>query len=224
MKAAVSHTIMRNTNILNFSEDLKIDEKNLKLELSDFFKAVDEIKPQFGVDNDKFDIGIKEQPIDYGEMFELINTKLDEKTYIPEDTYIQLKSVLLHGPIGSGKTTFAMNFAKRKNFPYTKIISPFNMVGLSETDKIKEINEVFENAYKTSRACIIINNLERLISYTSSIPSLLSFSNSVLQALMILIKKIPPNENCKLLIIGITSLDDSLALKELEFDNTFESL
>ena len=50
IKAAVSHTIIRNTNILNFSEQLRIDEKNLKLELQDFLKAVDEIRPQFGVD------------------------------------------------------------------------------------------------------------------------------------------------------------------------------
>lgn len=59
VKAAVSHTIMRNTNILNFSEKLKIDEKNLKLELQDFIKAVDEIKPQFGVDDEKFEVYLR---------------------------------------------------------------------------------------------------------------------------------------------------------------------
>jgi len=48
-----------------------------------------------------------------------------------------LKSVLLYGPLGAGKTTFALNFAKKKNLPYTKIISPFNLMGKTESAKIE---------------------------------------------------------------------------------------
>lgn len=76
IKAAVSHAILRSTNILNFSEELKIDEKNLRLQLQDFIKAVDEIKPQFGTDDEKFEGYLKENPIDYGEVFERINAEL----------------------------------------------------------------------------------------------------------------------------------------------------
>ena len=104
--------------------------------------------------------------------------------------------------------TFALNFTKRKNFPYVKVISPFNMIGMKEMDKVEEINAIFENAYKTPKACIIINNIERLLNHTSSVSSLLQFSNPILQTLMVLIKKVPPNKNCKLLIIGTSSLED----------------
>ena len=99
-------------------------------------KAVDEIRPQFGVDEEKFSVHLKSVPFDYGEVYESINAQLDEKTYIPNDTHIQLKSVLLYGAIGVGKMTFALNFTKRKNFPYVKVISPFNMIGTREMDKI----------------------------------------------------------------------------------------
>lgn len=50
MKCASSHSISRTTNILNFSEELKVDEAKLKVEMQDFLKALEEVKPQFGVD------------------------------------------------------------------------------------------------------------------------------------------------------------------------------
>ncbi len=54
-----------------------------------------------------------------------------------------MKSVLLYGPLGAGKTTFALNFVKKKNFPYTKIISPSSLMGKTESAKIEQISEVF---------------------------------------------------------------------------------
>ena len=50
VKCASSHSISRTTNILEFSKELIIDEKALKVERQDFLRALDEVKPQFGVD------------------------------------------------------------------------------------------------------------------------------------------------------------------------------
>jgi vesicle-fusing ATPase len=50
VKCASSHSISRTTNILEFSKELVIDEKTLKVERQDFLKALEEVKPQFGVD------------------------------------------------------------------------------------------------------------------------------------------------------------------------------
>ena len=66
IKSAASYSIMRNTNIMNFSEELKINEGSLRVDKQDFLKAVDEIKPQFGVDDDKFEVHLRERPITYG--------------------------------------------------------------------------------------------------------------------------------------------------------------
>ena len=40
---------------MNFSKQNVINE-NMKIEMKDFENALDEVKPQFGVDTDKFEI------------------------------------------------------------------------------------------------------------------------------------------------------------------------
>ncbi len=79
------------------------------------------------------------------------------------------------------------------------------------------MNKVFEDAYKTTNACIVIDSLEKIVNYS---PIGRRFANSVLQALLILIEKIPPNESSKLLIIGTTS--SYYGLNELELIDRFD--
>ena len=83
--------------------------------------------------------------------------------------------------------------------------------------KIAKIVKVFDDAYRSQEAIIVIDNIERLIEYVSYGPR---FSNHVLQALMILIKKIPEREDGKLLIIGTTS--KNYVLKDLEIVTLFD--
>ncbi len=64
------------------------------------------------------------------------------------------------------------------------------------------ISKIFEDAYKTSKACIVIDNIERLIEYTAVGRR---YSNSILQTILVMISKIPPSSTTKLLIIGTTS-------------------
>lgn len=125
-----------------------------------------------------------------------------EATQTSEGSYTQVKSVLLYGPPGTGKTSFAVNFAKHCTFPYIKIISPESFVSQTESAKIHHISKVFEDAYKTTKACIVIDNIERLIEYTAVGRR---FSNTLLQTLLIMISKVPPSSDTKLLIIGTTS-------------------
>ena len=54
IKSASSYSITRNTNVMDFSQKLKIDESRLRVEKQDFLKALEEVKPQFGIDEDKF--------------------------------------------------------------------------------------------------------------------------------------------------------------------------
>jgi len=89
----------------------------------------------------------------------------------------------------------------RSGFPYVKMITPENMVGYSEFAKVAKINKVFEDAYKSPQSVIVIDEIERLLDY---VPMGQRFSNTVLQALLVLLKKRPPKGH-KLLIIGTTS-------------------
>uniref|UniRef100_A0A8C9KU58 Vesicle-fusing ATPase n=1 Tax=Panthera tigris altaica TaxID=74533 RepID=A0A8C9KU58_PANTA len=115
-----------------------------------------------------------------------------------------LVSVLLEGPPHSGKTALAAKIAEESNFPFIKICSPDKMIGFSETAKCQ--------AMKKIHVCTHVH-----IYYVPIGPR---FSNLVLQALLVLLKKAPP-QGRKLLIIGTTSRKD--VLQEMEMLNAFST-
>lgn len=57
---------------------------------------------------------------------------------------------------------------------------------------------MFEDAYKSPLSIIILDDIERLLEYVAIGPR---FSNTVLQALLVLVKKSPPPGR-KLLVMG----------------------
>lgn len=67
------------------------------------------------------------------------------------------------GPGGSGKTALAADVALHSQYPFLKIISPENMIGLQEMTKCGDIAKVFDDAYKSPQSIIILDNIERLI-------------------------------------------------------------
>ena len=79
-----------------------------------------------------------------------------------------------------------------------------------------DIVKIFDDAYKSDLSLIILDDIERLIEFIH-IGS--RFSNILLQALLILIKKKPPNPERKLMIIGTTS--QRMVLEELEIVSCF---
>lgn len=82
------------------------------------------------------------------------------------------------------------------------MISPENFVGYTEHAKVSKIVQIFEDAYKSPLSLIILDDIERIIEFIHFGPR---FSNYILQALMVSIKKSPPDANRKLMIIGTTS-------------------
>ena len=68
------------------------------------------------------------------------------------------------------------------------------MVGQSEMAKCQALSKVFEDAYKSPLSLIVLDDIERLLDYVAIGPR---FSNVVLQALLILLKRQPPRgANC----------------------------
>lgn len=118
---------------------------------------------------------------------------------------MQLLTILLEGEQRSGKTALAAQLALESDFPYVKMISPENFVGVNEHAKIHTIVKIFEDAYKSTLSLIILDDIERLIEFIHIGPR---FSNLLLQALLVLVKKTPPNLDRKLMIIGTTSMKD----------------
>ncbi len=119
-----------------------------------------------------------------------------------------LISILLSGQVGSGKTALAATLAQESKFPFIKLITPEKMVGFSESSRVAKINGYFDDAYKSPLSLVVIDNIERLLDYVRIGPR---FSNTILQALFVMLKRLPPKGR-RLLIIGTSSkmkfLDD----------------
>ena len=96
------------------------------------------------------------------------------------------------------------------------MITPEMFVGQPDFSKINQIVKIFDDAYKSELSLIILDDIERLIEFIHIGPR---FSNALLQALMVLIKKKPPKANRKLMIVGTTS--QKSILQEMDLVDCF---
>ena len=140
--------------------------------------------------------------INFGKDFSRLQTTL--KMFVEQvrnSDKTPLVSVLIEGRVGTGKTALASTLAMKSEFPYVKMVSPERMVGQSEAGKCSKIAKIFADSYKSPISLIVVDDIERLLEYVPLGPR---FSNTILQTLMVLIKKAPPVGH-KLLVIGTTS-------------------
>jgi len=122
-----------------------------------------------------------------------------------------LVSILLEGAPNAGKSALAAKLAQESGFPFVKICSPEDMVGYTESAKCTMIRKIFDDAYRSQRSCVLVDNIERLLDYGPIGPR---YSNLTLQALLVLLKKVPPKGR-RLLIIATTSRREVLDQMEM---------
>jgi len=178
--------------------------ENLKVSQADFLHAIEnDITPSFGADADESYHYISKGIIQYGNPITKIiedGQLLIKQTKMGE--MVSPVTVLLHGREGTGKTALAAHFAyKMSDIPFIKVVSAENMIGYSESAKCQAIKKIFDDAYRSELSCVIVDDIERLIDYVPIGPR---FSNTILQALIVLLKK-KTKRGKKLLIIGTTS-------------------
>jgi vesicle-fusing ATPase len=175
--------------------------------------AFNDVKPAFGLKSDDFENCIAHGITPYSSEFEsMLNTCLSLVNQVKTSQNTPLLSILLEGTAGSGKTALAAHLAAKSDYPSVRRIGAETYVGYSESAKVTEISKIFDDAYKTPLALIVLDDLERLMDYVRIGPR---FSNVVLQALFSLLKKRPTKENRRLLIIGTTSDKEFMQDSEL---------
>lgn len=216
VESATTHAFARATNMADFSKQVSLNE-DCKLEHKDFLMAIEEVKPQFGVDTEKLEAFLRNKIIDCGPRTkknqDLLVNMINQIKYGKSS---QLLSVLIEGENGTGKSALAAWAALESDFSFVKLISAESFVGYHEVGKIDAIVSIFNDAYRSEQSLIILDDIERIMEYVNIGPR---FSNAILQALMVLIKKVPTKPNNRLLIIGTTS--QKTVLKELEIYQAF---
>jgi vesicle-fusing ATPase len=189
------------------------DMSNILVTVDDFELAFNDIKPAFGQKQDEFDHCIRQGMINYSaEFVEILQSCKSLVEQVRSSKNTPLLTLLLEGTPGCGKTALAAHLATTSGYPFVRRLGPETYVGYSEFDKVKEINKVFDDAYKTELAVIVLDDIERLLDYVRIGPR---FSNFVLQALFSLLKKVPTKTNRRLLVIGTTSDKEFLHDAEL---------
>ncbi|KAM4689981.1 vesicle-fusing ATPase isoform 2-T2 [Rhinophrynus dorsalis] len=191
----------------------------LQVTRGDFYTSLEnDIKPAFGTNQEDYASYIMNGIIKWGDPVKRV---LDDGELLVQQAKnsdrTPLVSVLLEGPPHSGKTALAAKISEESNFPFIKICSPEKMIGISETAKCQAMKKIFDDAYKSQLSCVVVDDIERLLDYVPIGPR---FSNLVLQALLVLLKKAPP-QGRKLLIIGTTSRKD--VLQEMEMLDAFST-
>jgi len=215
VKSATSFALNRQLNPADLSK--QIDEENIKVTESDFLSALDEVKPAFGAAINTLEMcrlnGMLNCGTRHAHVLKTVKTFVEQ---VKKSKRTPLLTCLLEGPSGSGKTALAASIGIDSGFPFIKIVSAENMIGLQESTKCAMVTKVFEDAYKSPLSIIILDDIERLLEFVSIGPR---FSNVILQTILVLLKRIPPKGR-KLLVIGTSSLEDKI-LESMTLLDTF---
>lgn len=216
VRAAQSTAMNR---LIKASSKVEVDPDALqKLNIcrADFMHALEhDVKPAFGTSNEAIEHLTREGIILWGGPVQSVIEEGLLRVQQARDGGLGIVSLLLEGPSDTGKTALAAHLALKSEFPFIKLCTPDDMVGYTETAKCMMIRKVFDDAYKSTLSCVVVDNIERLLDYGSVGPR---YSNLVLQALLVLLKK-PPPLGRKLLVICTTSRKD--VMNDLELLNAF---
>lgn len=201
VRNAASFALARNVDA---SKMKAIDPKNLMVEKEDFERAIVETVPAFGnKDNSEIQSNYLNGVCDYGPSFQEMWRTLERlRNQTKHSDRTPLMSVILEGAVSSGKTALAAKLAAESDFPFVRMISADSLIGTSESTRCAKLMRIFTDSYKSPLSIIFIDDIERLIEYSPVGPR---FSNSVLQTLLVLLRKTPPQPS-RLMVVATTAV------------------
>lgn len=189
VKSATSFAFNRHVKVGTMA-GIDDNVENMRVNREDFLHAMDEVQPAFGVSEEELQQVVTNGIMHFSPHIDVIlNDGSLRVEQVRTSSRTPLLTALLHGPPGSGKTALAATIAINSGFPFIKLVSPENMIGMNESQKIAYLHKVFNDSYKSPMSIIVVDNIERIVEWVPIGPR---FSNGVLQALSVLLNKRPP--------------------------------
>lgn len=146
VRAASSFAFGRHIEVGNMAR-VKQDANDIKVTMDDFQNALAEMKPLFGVAEDELTDCLQGGICKFSPMIDDI-LDMGRKQVVSVRSGARLRSAILCGPRGSGKTALAAQIALESQFPYIKLVSPHDMIGLGEAGKVMKLEKIFTDADK----------------------------------------------------------------------------
>jgi vesicle-fusing ATPase len=154
VRAACSFAFSRHTEVGQMAK-IKSDVGSILVSREDFEHGLDETKPLFGVAEEELEGCIDEGIIFYSETIKhILEAGREDVAAVRSGS--QLVSTILHGPPGSGKTALAARLALDSDFPFIKLISPKDMIGFGEAQKVAHMEKIFRDADKVRSAPLLL--------------------------------------------------------------------
>ena len=188
---------------------------NIKINRSHFMRALEEVKPEFGIEDDMINKYINYGCICYSDQFDSLMNNINYciQTFI-NGSGVSNNNYLIYGKRGSGLTTCAITLATNNGFDFVKLITADKFIGMSEDNVCRELVSIFSNAYRSMKAAVIIDDLDLIIEYSRMGPR---YSNKILQAVLTFMRT-PTTPTHKLSIFITTTKKEELELLGLEED------
>lgn len=211
VKSAASFALNRNIKH-DPKKGITFDNKEVIVKRLDFMDALDENKPAFGVSEQELSDNIRGGMITYSShITDILSHGKQLIEQVRQSDQFPLISVLVHGPPGSGKTALASRMALDSEFPLIKLVSPDDMIGMSETQRVAHLQQIFQDSYKSPLNVLVVDQVEDILDWVNIGPR---FSNSVLQALKVFLRKNPPKDR-KLIVFATSAQRDVLGRMDL---------
>jgi len=181
-----------------------------------FISAYNDMSPTFGKVNTSYSNLL---PINYLSLF-CQRATINKINILLSNEY-RLKTVLLYGVNGSGKSVIQTLLAINSKSKYVKLMRASDVLSLNDTAKINYLTDVLNDANISGDAMLIIDDIEIMLNY-ADINNVVGYSNNIYQTILTLLKSIPDNKNNRLSII--ISCHDNALKKAISknFDNIIE--
>lgn len=173
-----------------------IKDEDIIVNMNHFIKAVDEVQPSFGNISKKIIALLPNKYVDLSDSHKMCYDGIN--TFIKRNR--KLKTILILGENGTGKTTLATKIAFDNKIKYTKIIRAIDMVSFDETMKTYYIVDNVTNAYISEESLVILDDIEIAINY-AKLGNSITFSNKLYQTIITLLKSEPTMPDHKLTLI-----------------------